>query len=78
LDYITFNSNVFNGKWQIDMTFSGESVEPFTIKSVYEFSTNYVGNVACTQVATALPQAVQDLVAKLVSHPNFKKLVAKK
>jgi hypothetical protein len=78
LEYITFNSNIFNGKWQIDMTFSGDSVEPFTIKSIYEFSTNYVANTACTQVATALPQAVQELVAKLVSHPSFRKLVTKK
>ncbi len=76
LDYITFNSNIFAGNWQIDMTFSGATVQPFTINTVYPFSTNFAAAVACEQVAAALPAAVQDLIAKLIAHPSFQKIVS--
>lgn len=78
LDYITFNSNIGAGKWQIDMTFSGPGVTPFTINTLYPFSTNFVADIACNQVANALPPAVQELVAKLIAHPSFKQLLAQK
>lgn len=76
LDYATFNSNIGMGNWQLDVTFSGSGVQPFTIKSNYPFSTNFVAGVACNQVATALPAAVQDLMSKLIEHPSFKQLAA--
>jgi hypothetical protein len=78
LDYINFNSNIGSGKWQIDMTFKSSGIDPFTINTIYPFSTNFVAEVACNQVASALPSAVQDLIAKLVAHPSFKQLVNQK
>lgn len=78
LDYANFNSNIGFGKWEINVTFQGNGVAPFTINSVYPFSTNFVGGIACNQVATALPAAVQDLVGKLTVHPSFKEFVERK
>ncbi len=78
LDYVTFSSNIGAGKWQIDMTFQGPGIAPFTLNTVYLFSTNFVGDVACTQVANALPAAVQDLIGKLIAHPSFNQLVARR
>ncbi len=68
LDYITFNSNIGAGKWQIDMTFSSEAIPPFKVNTVYKFFTNFVADVACNQVATALPAAVQELIGQVVAH----------
>ncbi len=76
LDYINFNSNIGAGKWQIDMTFSAESIAPFKINTIYPFSTNFVAEIACNQVAAALPVAVQELLTQLISHPSFKQLAS--
>lgn len=75
LDNITFNSNIGAGKWQIDMTFSGESIAPFKVNTVYQFPTNFLADIAHNQVATALPVAVQELLTQLVAHPSFKQIV---
>lgn len=78
LDYINFNSNIGAGKWQIDMTLSGPDIEPFKVSSIYPFSTNWGGDVACNQVATAFPAAVQDLIGRIVTHPTFKSFISGK
>jgi hypothetical protein len=75
LDSINFNSNIGAGKWQIDMTFSAQAVAPFQVSTVSRFSTNFAADVACNQVATALPAAVQDLIGHVVAHPSFKSLL---
>lgn len=75
LDYISFNSNIGAGKWQIDMTFSGDSVAPFKVNTVYPFSTNFLADIACNQVASALPVAVQELLTQLIAHPSFKQVI---
>ena len=77
LDYATFNSNIGMGNWQLNVTFKGSDLTPFTINTTYPFSTNFVGGVACNQVAAALPAAVQDLIGKLVEHPSFKEFAAR-
>jgi len=60
------------------MTFKGENVEPFLVENTYEFSTNFIANIACEQVAQALAPATQDLIKKLVQHPSFKKIATQK
>lgn len=74
LDRIDFGS-VNPGKWEIDMTFQAEGVAPFTINSVHQFPTSLNADIACPQVARALGPATEDLLARLVMHPSFKKLL---
>lgn len=78
LDYIDFSSNIGAGKWTMKMTFKGENVEPFLVENVYEFSTNFIANIACEQVSQALAPATQDLIKKLIQHPSFKKIITQK
>lgn len=78
LDYIDFSSNIGSGKWVMKMTFKSENVEPFLVENTYEFSTNFIANIACEQVAQALAPATQDLIKKLVQHPSFKKFAMQK
>ena len=74
LDRIDFSS-VNSGKWEIDMTFQAEGVAPFAINSVHHFPTSLNADIACPQVARALGPAMEDLLARLVTHPSFKKLL---
>lgn len=75
LDFIDFSSNIGAGKWTLNMTFAGNGVEPFSIQSEYSFSTNWIADKACQQVAQALVPATQGLIKKLIAHPSFKKLI---
>lgn len=75
LEYITFNSNIGAGKWTIKVKISSKAnPEGFLVDSQHEFSTNWVADKACQQVAQAFGPAVQDLISKIVSHPQFKSL----
>lgn len=75
LENINFDSAIGVGKWVIDLTLSAKGVAPFKVNSTYRFSTNWIGDIACQQVATALPAATQDLIAQIITHPSFKALV---
>jgi hypothetical protein len=75
LDYIDFSSNIGAGKWVMKMTFKSEGIEPFMVENTYEFSTNFIANIACEQVSQALAPASQDLIKRLIEHPSFKKIV---
>jgi hypothetical protein len=75
LEYITFNSNIGAGKWVIKVKVSSKAKpDGFSVDSQHEFSTNWVADKACQQVAQAFGPAVQDLINKIVSHPQFKLL----
>ncbi len=76
LDFIEFNSNIGSGKWQIDLTVTGPASGPVAIHENYEFSTNWVADKACEQVAAALQPSVQDLLGKLYASPGFKAMVS--
>jgi hypothetical protein len=74
LESINFDSVVGNGKWIISMTLSTKGSAPFRVTSTYSFSTNWFGDIACQQVATAFPAATQDLITQVIAHPDFKAL----
>lgn len=77
LEYITFNSNIGAGKWSIKLNVSSvRNPDGFTVESQHEFSTNWVADKACQQVAQAFGPALQDLIGKVVSHPQFKGLAS--
>jgi hypothetical protein len=77
LDQIDFNSNIGSGKWVIRMTLKADGSEPFTVENTYSFSTNFIADIACEQVAQALPAATQDFIQKVFQAPEFKALLAK-
>jgi hypothetical protein len=74
LENINFDSAIGIGKWIIDLTLSAEGVDSFKVNSTYRFSTNWIGDIACQQVATAFPAATQDLIAQIIAHPAFNAL----
>ncbi len=87
LDNIDFTSNIKAGawimtfgpgEWIIDMTFSGKGIEPFKVNSIYRFPTAWDGDIACQLAAQALPAATQDLIAQVIVHPSFRRLLTRK
>ena len=75
LQSIDFNSNIGAGKWIIKMQLSCANSTSFTVESQYDFSTNFIADIACEQVAQALPAATQDFIAKVLDTPEFKKCI---
>ena len=76
LSKIDFNSNIGNGKWVFELTASSTTDESLNITSKHEFSTNWVADKACQQVAQEFSPAVQLLIRDLITNPKFKDLVA--
>jgi len=75
---IDFNSNIGAGKWMFELTASSNDTEKSNITSRHEFSTNWVADKACQQVAQAFSPAVQTLIKDLIKDPMFKELVKTK
>ena len=71
---IDFNSQIGSGKWVFEAKVSSNENQTVNLKSVYEFSTNWVADKACQQVAQAFVPAVQNLIKDLVSNPQFVQL----
>lgn len=75
LDAIDFSSGLTDAAWDIAMTISSSNGKSLSVDNHYAFSGNFVGEVACNQTAQALMPAVQDLIGKIVGHPDFAALL---
>ncbi len=75
VDEIDFNSNIGAGKWLITLSLASKSSPAYKVNSAHEFSTNFVADKACQQVAQNFGQAVQKLIGDAVSDPQFKALI---
>jgi hypothetical protein len=71
-----FNSNIGNGKWTFELKASSSATNnSVKIISKHEFSTNWVADKACQQVAQEFSPAVQVLIRDLITNSKFKDLV---
>jgi hypothetical protein len=74
LEHIDFSSAIGAGTWTIRMRFTREGGIPFTVEHVHPFSTNFIADIACEQVAQALGPATQDFLKKVFAEPAFREL----
>lgn len=74
VEELDFNSNIGAGKWVISLSISSNKNNGYKVSSTYKFSTNWVADKACQQVAQAFVPAVQQLILKTISDPRFKAL----
>ena len=65
----------FSGFWAITILISGHNNKTLSVKHKHEFKTAYFGDVACNRTASALTNAIQGLINKAISHPDFSKLL---
>lgn len=73
LDQITSDSVMGSAHWTIQMTFNDHIQKPYTVKSIYHYSTNVIADIACTEVAQAFVPATQQFLKTLYVNPHFKK-----
>ena len=73
LDQIDFSSA--SGKWTLGVTLNSSNGNLLSVTEDYEFTTSFYGETACNQTGQALMPAVQNVITKLVSHPEFTTLV---
>lgn len=76
LDHIDFSSHIGDGYWTIRMTFEVPPAAPFTVENRYTFSTAFIADRACAQVAQALLPATQDFYKAVFARPEFRRIVA--
>ncbi len=77
LDQVDFSSTIGNGKWTIQFTFNDHHQSPYTVRSIYKFSTNFVAHIACTEVAQAFVPAAQKFLHTLYQNKHFRKTLSK-
>jgi hypothetical protein len=64
------------GTWIIELTLTSSTGKKLEVNENYEFHSGFVANEACRNTAEAFSRAVQDLVGKAVSSPEFLGLVS--
>ena len=63
------------GYWDIDLGLSSTNGHSMTVTEHYEFDSGFAAPEACRNTAEAFSRAVQDLVGKAVTSPEFPTLV---
>ncbi len=70
LSQIDFSS-IGTGHWVFELTASSSNNSKIQLESMYEFSSAFVADRACQQVAQAFSPVVQKLIGDFVRHPDF-------
>lgn len=71
-------SGMTNGYWDLGLELNSSNGESLTVSNTYSFKSGFDAITACNATADALSNAVQDLIYKLVTDPQFKSLVVAK
>jgi hypothetical protein len=76
LESLDFTSGLMiTGAWTIAMSLRSSNGQMLSVHHIHEFSTAYIGDIACGRVAAAFAPAVQAVITKLVRHPQFPALL---
>jgi hypothetical protein len=77
LTKISFSSTsgLVNGTWDLGLTLKSSNGRSMMTESSYGFRSGFDAITACNQTAQALGPAVQDLIKKVVSDPQFATLI---
>ena len=68
-------SGLTNGWWELDLSLKSSKGKSMDVASLYEFKSGFDAITACNQTAQALGPAVQDLIKKTVTDPQFSALL---
>lgn len=77
LDRIAFSSTagLTGGWWDLAITLKSSNGKSLNAQNRYEFKSGFDAITACNQTAQALAPAVQDLIKKTVTDPQFQELL---
>ncbi len=68
-------SSVSPASWDITMAIKSNNSSGYSVSAMYPFNTSFDAYSACKNVANAFGPAVQTLIKKVVTHPQFSSLV---
>ncbi len=79
LTKVDFSSthNLVEGYWDLNLALHSSNGRSLSVAEHYDFGTNLIDMVACQDSANALPKAVDALIHKAVSSPDFPALLMK-
>lgn len=63
------------GVWSITLQLDSSNGKSMTVEESYNFRSGFAASAACNNVAQAFTPAVQDLIAKVISSPEFPALL---
>jgi hypothetical protein len=77
VDRLGFSSSrgLTGGSWTIDLTLMSSNGKSLVVSEYYEFHSGFAAPEACRNTAEAFLRAVQNLVGKAVTNPEFSALV---
>jgi hypothetical protein len=61
--------------WHLLITLSDSANRSFVASEDYDYQSSFIGETACNQAAQALMPAVQNLIRKIVSNPEFRSML---
>lgn len=64
----------FQGHWELDLTIQSSNGKSVSASEQYDFDSAYLADKGCKKTADALVPAVQNVLQKIVTSPNFKDL----
>lgn len=76
LNALDFES--MGGSWNLDVTFVSSNGKSISIKDSYSYESSIIADSACQQTAQAFMPAVQQMIKRLITHPDFKSLLQQK
>ena len=66
-----------NGRWDIELELNSSNGKQMIVNNRYSFKSGFDAITACNATADALTPAVQDLINRVVTHPEFGELLKK-
>jgi len=74
LDAIDFSSGI-GAAWNIALTITSSNGTSLSVSEQYKYASSFEGDDACKRTAQSLMPAVQNVVGKVIRHPNFPELL---
>ena len=69
------SSGITDAHWTFNLTVSNNKNERFTIIHKREYSSSFVGRIACSNdMPKSLMPTVQELIKKIINHPQFESM----
>lgn len=71
-------SGITSGWWDLGLKLSSSNGQSMAVENRYNFQSGFDAITACNQTAQALGAAVQDLIKRAVTDPQFGRLIAER
>lgn len=75
LEDVYGSTTLGNAYWEFKIKISSSNGKSFDLVTKYDYESNFTAYSACSEMQRSYLPAVQDLIYKIITHPNFKELL---